>query len=146
MDIRHTGDNGVVTLNAMNVRGDIIKVAALGSAGILSIGTGTLSADTVLKLYAPGSNGQLIFVANCSIGGGTLTILAANAVTINNGVMVNVTGHKADVFVNSTLGVPNANYTGFGVNNTTTGAFTGQGANNPQALVNAPPLGVPGGP
>lgn len=146
IDVRHMSDSGVINVNNANMLADIIKIAALGSNGTLNIGGGILNADTVLKLYAPGSNGSIIFVADCSIGGKVTNIVAANSVTINNGVFVNVTGRIADVFVNSTLGVPNANYTGFGGNNTTTGTFTGLGANNPQPLANAPPLGPPGGP
>jgi hypothetical protein len=39
-----------------------------------------------------------------------------------------------------------ANYMNFGGDNTTAGTFVGLGATNPQPLVNAPPLGAPGGP
>lgn len=139
VDIEHAGGGGQINLNNATLRADIVKVGAFGANGSLIISSGTLSADTTLKLYAPGSNGQIIFVSNCSIGGGTATILAGNAVTINGGVMVNVTGHRADVFVNSTSGIPNANYAGAsGGNNSTTGTFTGAGANNPQPLSGAP--------
>ena len=131
----------------MNINGDIIKVAALGSAGVLTIGNGTLSANDTLKLYAPGSNGEVRFVADCSIGAKNLNIIAADTVTILNGVTVTTTGHIADVYVNSTAaGIPNANYTGFGGNGSTTGTFAGLGANNPQPLSAAPALGAPGGP
>jgi hypothetical protein len=146
IDVRHMSDGGVINVNNANMAADIIKIAALGSNGTLTIGGGILNANTVLKLYAPGSNGSIIFVADCSIGGGSATILAANAVTINNGVMVNVIGHKADVFVNFSGGIPNANYTNFGGNNSTNGTFIGLGATNPQQLANAPLLGPPGGP
>ncbi len=37
--------------------------------------------------------------------------------------------------------IPNANYTGFGGNKSTTGTFAGAGANDPQPLINAPPFG-----
>jgi len=140
VDIRHIGDLGTVTLNSMNIRGDIIKIAALGSTGVLTIGNGTISADNILKLYAPGSNGEIRFVADCTIGGKTLNIIAADTVTILNSVTVTTTGHIADVYTNT------ANYMGFGGNGSTTGTFGGLGANNPQPLANAPPLGVPGGP
>ena len=97
-----------------------------------------LSADTTLKLYAPGSNGQLNFVSNVTLGGNSAKILAANSVTIFNNIVVTIGGpNPADVFTN------NANYTGFGGNNTTTGTFAGAGANNPQPLINAPPFGPP---
>jgi hypothetical protein len=146
IDIRHTGDTGQVTLTNLNAFADIIKVAALGNNGTLTVGGGLLQADTTLKLYAPGSNGHLVFVADCTIGGGSATILAANSVTINNSVTVTTMGHAADVYVNSTAGIPNANYTGFGGNNSTSGTFGGLGATNPQPLSAAPPLGPPGTP
>jgi mannose-6-phosphate isomerase-like protein (cupin superfamily) len=146
IDIRHTGDAGQVTLTNLNASADLIKIAALGNNGTLTVGGGMLSADNTLKLYAPGSNGQIVFVADCTIAGGTATILAANSVTINNSVTVTTIGVPADVYVNSTAGIPNANYTGFGGNNSTSGTFDGAGANSPQPLNAAPPLGAPGVP
>jgi FecR protein len=140
VDIRHTGDLGTVTLDTVNIRGDIIKVAALGNVGVLTIGNSILSADSVLKLYAPGSGGMIRFVATCTIGGKVTNIIAASSVTILNGVVVDVTGKPVDVFTNQ------ANYSGFGGNGSTTGTFSGFGATNPQPLANAPPLGSPGGP
>jgi mannose-6-phosphate isomerase-like protein (cupin superfamily) len=140
IDVRHMGDNGSININNSNMRADIIKIAALGDNGSLSIGGGLINANTVLKLYAPGSNGQINFIASCTLNGGTANIIAANSVTINNIVTVNITGHIADVFAK------NANYSGFGGNNSTTGTFGGLGANNPQPLSAAPPLGPPGGP
>jgi hypothetical protein len=89
-----------------------------------------------LKLYAPGSNGQLNFVSNVTLGGNSAKILAANSVTIFNNVVVTIGGpNPADVYTN------NANYTGFGGNKSTTGTFAGAGANDPQPLINAPPFG-----
>jgi len=38
------------------------------------------------------------------------------------------------------LDPPNANYTGFGGNGSTTGTFGGAGANDPQPIENAPPF------
>lgn len=67
---------------------------------------------------------------------------------VNDGVVVNVIGPAASVYVNSTPGATpmlRANYTGFGGNNTTTGTFAGSGTNAPQPLRNAPPLGSPPG-
>src|SRR3954447_6217583 len=96
-----------------------------------------LSADTTLKLYAPGSNGQLNFVSNVTLGGNSAKILAANSVTIFNDIVVTIGGpNPVDVFTN------NANYTGFGGNGTTTGTFAGAGANGPEPLINAPPFGA----
>ena len=146
IDIRHSGDAGQIALMNLNAQADIIKVAALGNNGTLTVGGGVINADNVLKLYAPGSNGQIVFVANCTIGGGTANILAANSVTINNGVTVTTQGHAADVYVGQTSGIPNANYMNFGGNNSTTGTFDGLGATNPQMLGAAPALGPPGGP
>jgi hypothetical protein len=92
----------------------------------------------MLKLYAPGSNGQLNFVSNVTLGGNSAKILAANSITIFDNVVVTIGGKApADVYTN------NANYTGFGGNGTTTGTFAGAGANRPQPLSDAPPFGTP---
>jgi len=87
-----------------------------------------------LKLYAPGSNGQLNFLSNVTLGGNSV-ILAADSVTIENGVTVTINGpNPADVYTN------NANYTGFGGNGTKGGTFAGKGARDPQLLREAPPF------
>ncbi len=84
----------------------------------LNIGGGTISADTLIKLYAGGSNGTVDFVDNVTLSGTSAKIIAANTVIINNGKIVTILGPTAaDVFTN------HANYTGFGGNNTTTGTF-----------------------
>jgi hypothetical protein len=114
----------------------VLKAGVFGANGALNIGGGMLSADSTLKLYAPGSNGSLNFLSNVTLGGNSLKILAANSVTIFNNVVVTIGGpNPAAVYTN------NANYTGFGGNGTTTGTFAGAGANNPQPLANAPPFG-----
>src|SRR5213592_1174502 len=51
--------NGAITFNNASAHADILKAGVFGANGVLNIGAGTLSADTTLKLYAPGSNGQL---------------------------------------------------------------------------------------
>lgn len=131
-----TATNSQITLNGATLHGDIVKAAALGPGGRLSIGGGTLDANNILRLYATGSNGQITFVANCAIRGGNELSIAANTVRIDDGVMVNVTGHIADVYTN------NAQYVGG--NNPTTGMFTGLGANT--HLGQPPPaIGPPGG-
>ncbi len=152
VDIRHTGANGTVNLsdasgfNSVNLHGDVVKVGALGSNGVLTIGRGLISADNVLKLYAASANGQVHFIDNVTIGGTNFTIIAANTITIDNSKTVTVTGAKADVFTGFTGGIPNANYTGSGGNGSTTGTFGGAGANNPRPIANAPPFdGPPGG-
>ena len=132
--------NGRITFNNASAHADVLKAGVFGTNGVLRIGGGTLSADSILKLYAPGSNGQLNFVSNVTLGGNSMMkILAANSVTIFKNVVVTISGPvPADVYVNFVDGVPNANYTGFGGNGTTTGTFAGAGANNPQPLSNAP--------
>ncbi len=127
--------DGVIAFNNASVHADVLKVGALGTNGVLNIGGGTLSADTELKLYASGSNGQLNFISNVTLGGNSSKILAANSVTIFNNVVVTIGGaNAADVYTNQ------ANYTGSGGNNSTTGTFAGAGANQPQPLPSAPPF------
>ena len=141
VDIRHTGDGGNINLTNADVRADIVKIAALGNNGTLNIGGGTLSADTTLKLYSTGSNGSVNFIADVTLSGASQKIIAGNSVTIFNNVTVTIQGQNpASVFTN------HANYRGFGGNGSRTGTFAGVGANNPQPLANAPPLGPPGGP
>ncbi len=145
VDIRHSGSSGQVNLTNADIRADTIKAAVLGSNGVLQIGGGSLSADTTLQLYATNGNGQVVFVGNVSLNGNSTKSIAGDSVTIRNGVLVTVNGQKASVYVNSLNNVPKANYTGFGGNGQTTGTFGGSGANPPQPLGNAPPLGLPPG-
>jgi len=136
--------NGTITFNNASAHADVLKAGVFGANGVLSIGGGTLSADSTLKLYAPGSNGQLNFVSNVTLGGNAAKILAANSVTIFNNVVVTIGGKApADVYTN------NANYSEkWGGNGTTTGTFAGAGANRPRPLSDAPPFGAlsPGNP
>src|SRR5205823_10869855 len=74
--------NGVIAFNNASAHADILKAGVFGANGVLNIGGGTLSADTMLKLYAPGSNGELNFVSNVTLGGNSIKILAANSITI----------------------------------------------------------------
>ena len=128
--------DGAITFNNASAHADVLKVGALGTNGVLNIGGGMLSADTTLELYASGSNGNLNFVSNVTLGGNSIKILAANSVTIFNNIVVTIGGpNPANVYTN------NPNYTGFGGNGTTTGTFTGAGANNPLPLDQAPPFG-----
>jgi len=135
--------SGTIAFTNATVHADVLKVGALGTNGVLNIGGGTLSADTTLKLYASGSNGQLNFIDNVTIGGTNFTIIAADTVTINDSKTVTVTGAKADVYTGFIGEVPKANYTGSGGNGSTTGKFAGAGANNPQPLSSAPPFDDP---
>lgn len=130
--------NGTIAFNNASVRAEVIKAGVFGPNGVLNIGGGILSADSELKLYAPGSNGRLNFLSNVTLGGAGAKILAANSVTIFNNVVVTIGGpNSADVYTN------NANYTGFGGNGTTTGTFAGAGAHDPQPLSSAPPFDLP---
>jgi len=145
IDVRHSSSSGQINVNNADLRADAIKIATLGNNGVLRVGGGVLSANTTLQLYAPNGNGQVVFIGNVSLNGNSIKSIAGNSVTINNGVLVTVTGPKASVYVNSTGGIPNANYTGFGGNGRTTGTFGGSGANPPQPLSNAPALNPPPG-
>lgn len=131
--------NGVITFNNASAHADILKAGVFGTNGALNIGGGTLSADTTLKLYAPGSNGQLNFFSNVTLGGNAAKILAANSITIFDNVVVTIGGKgAADVYTN------NANYSEeWGGNGTTTGTFAGAGANRPRPLSDAPPFDAP---
>jgi hypothetical protein len=143
VDIRQTGVAGQTTLNNATIHGDVVKISALGNNGSLNIGSGNaISADSVIKLYAVGSNGTLNFLSNVTLTSPS-NILAANTINISQGAVVTIANQantKADVFTN------NPNYFGFGGTGTpaTAGTFAGAGANNPQPLANAPPLGAPG--
>jgi hypothetical protein len=135
--------NGAITFNNASAHADILKAGVFGTNGVLNIGGGTLSADTTLKLYAPGSNGELNFISNVTLDGNSKKILAANSVTIFDNVVVTIGGKgPADVYTN------NPNYTGFGGNGSTTGTFAGAGANKPRPLSQAPPFDpvTPGNP
>jgi len=135
---------GTIAFNNASVHADVLKAGVFGANGSLIIGGGTLSADETLKLYAPGSNGQLNFVSNVTLGGNSKKILAADSITIFDSVVVTIGGEAlADVFTN------HPNYTGFGGNGSTTGTFAGAGANRPRPLSDAPPFGpqaAPGNP
>src|SRR5438874_861536 len=145
IDIRHTGVGGQVNVGGPNLgdtvdaRADVIKIAALGNNGVLTIDNGTLSADTTLQLYSQVGNGTVNFVGNVTLGGAGTKTIAGDTVNIFNGVFVTIGGQNpANVFTN------HPNYTGFGGNGSRTGTFGpvgGPGANNPQPLNQAPPLG-----
>ena len=134
IEITNNGtSSGQINLANATLAADTIKVGALGTNGTLNIGGGTINADTLIKLYAGGSNGTIDFVDNVTLGGNSAKIIAANTVIINNGKIVTVLGPSAaDVFTN------NPHYTGFGGDNTTTGTFAGKGA------VTHPLSGAPG--
>jgi hypothetical protein len=141
--------NGAITLNNANIRADTIKITAFGANGTLNIGGGTISADTMLKLYAAGSNGSINFVANVTLNSqSTATLIQAVSVTIVNGVIVTIAGPApADVFTDhpnysstDTSGNPT------GGNDNTTGKFAGSGAHTSPFAGSTPtptPSGTP---
>ncbi len=128
--------NGTIKFANTNVTADTVKVGVFGSNGTLMISGGTLSANTLMKLYATGSSGTIDFTANVTLTcKAAALILAANTITINDNVVVTIAGSfQASVYANI------ANYSGSGGNGTTTGTFAGAGASNPQSLGNAPPF------
>jgi hypothetical protein len=141
VDIEHHGESGTININNANIRADVVKVGAFGNNGILNIGGGVINADTILKLYAPGSNGQLNFIANVTLSSNTAATLAANTITIQPTVIVNIAGAggPANVYTNN----PNYNFTpGSGytgpAGNPANGSFSGNGAHDPQPLPGAP--------
>jgi len=143
VDIRHNGATGVTSLDNATIHGDVVKISALGQNGVLNIGTGNvLNADTILKLYATGSNGTLNFLSNVTLTSPT-NIFAANTINISTGVLVTINSvNPAEVYTNH----PNYNFVpGPGYNgpppNPANGSFSS--AKDPQPLINAPPLGPP---
>jgi FecR protein len=130
--------DGAITFNNASVHADTVKVGVFGTNGMLTIGGGAISANTLLKLYAPGSNGTIDFLANCTLSNQSASVLiTANKVIISNGVVVTIGGgtSPASVFTNI------ANYTGSGGNGSTTGMFGGNGATT-SPLSSAPPFGA----
>ncbi|HEX8373026.1 MAG TPA: FecR family protein [Chthoniobacterales bacterium] len=122
VDIRTNGSRTITVNNNAEIRGDVLKIGALGDSGELLIGTGQLSADSTLKLYAGGSNGSIVFTGDTRLGNASAQkVISANTVTVQNGVKVQVAGSQANIYTN------NPNYTGSGGNNSTTGIFTSGG-------------------
>ena len=122
VDVRNYGAGAVNLANA-NIRGDIVKVGALGANGQLIIGGGNISADTTLKLYGGTSNGQVRFTDNVTLGGAGAKIIAGKTVTINPTKVVTIGGaSKAKVYTTT------PNYTGSGGNGSSSGSFGGAGA------------------
>jgi hypothetical protein len=122
IEVVNNGAAGPIQLTNAQLAADVIKVGALGNNGVLTVGGGTMSADTTLKLYAGGSNGEVKFVDNVTLSGASTKTIAGNTVTINDTKVVTVSGPAATVFTN------NANYTGSGGNGTKSGTFAGTGA------------------
>ncbi|MFL6513618.1 MAG: FecR domain-containing protein [Chthoniobacterales bacterium] len=127
--------DGTITFNDANVHADFVKVETLGSNGVLKIGGGSLNANTLLKLYAPGSNGMIDFVRSVTLSSGGAAVIAANSVTIENNVVVTLAGGSGFALVYTNHG----NYTGSGGNGTTSGTFAGNLAFT-LPLASAPPF------
>jgi hypothetical protein len=143
IDIRHEAAGGRVNIGSAssptartNMSADVIKARAFGANGQLNIGNTNMSADNLIRLYAPGSNGQLNFVANTTLSANNRIDLAAGTLTIQPNVIVTITGNAGPANVYTS----NANYSGFGGSNPANGTFGGNGANTPQPLGNAPPF------
>ncbi|MEN3371225.1 MAG: hypothetical protein V7609_3368 [Verrucomicrobiota bacterium] len=160
VDIRHTGGSGSITLTAANISADVIKVGALGNNGTLTIGGGRISADTILRLYATGANGSVIFVSDVTLNINSTNLvnkitIAGNSVTVQNNVTVSI-GSPAGATRPAEVYVPDitkANYSNFnGGNNSTSGKFILEGTaaspvSGANTLFGAPPtFGPPGGP
>jgi hypothetical protein len=131
-----TDGDGTITFNNASVHADVLKVGVFGNNGTLRIGGGSISANTLLHLYAP--NGGIIdFVSNVTLNSSaTAAVIAANTVTIENGVVVTIgASTSANVYTN----VPN--YSGSGGNNKTSGTFVG--AVTTQPLGGQPPFDSP---
>jgi hypothetical protein len=157
IDVRHEGQSGMIDLSNASMLADIVKVGALGDNGVLTIGGGVITADSILKLYAIGANGSVNFISNVTLNGNSMKIIAGNSVTVNSGVVVTVgpggAGAKpVDVYV---LDPTKANYSNFnGGNNSTNGMFIIEGTGGPSPTSGAvthlgvapPAFGPPGGP
>jgi len=133
VDVRNNGAAGRIELRNSTISADIVKVGALGTNGTLTVGGGSISADTALRLYAGGSNGTIVFNDDVALNGNSAKIISANTVTIKNNKVVTVNGSSA-----ANVYTSNANYTGSGGNASTSGVFAGQGA------VTLPHSGSPG--
>ena len=127
-----------MTFNNATIAADTIKVGVFGSNGTLRIGGGNLSANTLLHLYAPGNSGIIDFVSNVTLNSSaTAAVIAANTVTIENGVVVTIgASTSANVYTN----VPNYSARSGG-NNKTSGTFVG--AVTTQPLGGQPPFDSP---
>jgi hypothetical protein len=127
---------GTIGLNTASIQADVLKVGVFGDNGTLTVGGGSLNANTLLKLYAPGSNGVIDFVANVTLTSqGSAAVIAANTVTIENSVVVTITGSGGSALVYTNV----PNYSGPGGNGTTSGTFGGNGATT-SPLPSAPPF------
>jgi hypothetical protein len=114
---------GTIAFNSTTVTADTIKVGVFGTNGILTIGSGPLTANTLMKLYATGTSGTIDFTASTFLTcKAAAIILAANTVTIDQNVIVTILGgFTASVYTNI------ANYSNYGGTCSTCGSFGGAG-------------------
>jgi hypothetical protein len=135
--------SGTMTFNNATIAADTVKVGVFGSNGILRIGGGSISATTLLHLYAPSSisissGGIIDFVSNVTLSSSAFAaVIAANTVTIENGMTVTIgASTSANVYTNT------ANYSArSGGNGTTSGRFVGTVTT--QSLGGQPPFDSP---
>jgi len=102
--VRNNNSNanpGILLDGNAYLAGDIVKVGALGTSGVLQINSGAfITADTQALLYGGGNPGGAIKF----VGGGSVTIsspetiMRAHTVEVQNGMSVNVgTGAMSDI-------------------------------------------------
>jgi filamentous hemagglutinin len=136
--------NGTITFDTVTAHADVVRAAVFGSNGTLRIGGGSISANTILHLYATGGNGTLDFFRDVTLSSGTLMNLAGKTITIEQGVTVTIAGNGGPAHIytdNPNYNfTPGPNYTG-PAPNTSNGSFAGNGATDPQPTASAPPFG-----
>ena len=134
--------NGTITFNNASAHADVLKAGVFGTNGVLNIGGGTLSADSTLKLYAPGSNGQLNFVSNVTLGGNSAKDSGRQfdhhfqqCRSHHRWLKAGGCLHRISPTKFQTPIIPASAAT-----SSTTGTFGGAGANDPQPIDKAPPF------
>jgi len=134
--------SGTMTFNKATIAADTVKVGVFGINGILRIGGGSISANTLLHLYAPSSissssGGIIDFVSDVTLKSpATAAVIAANTVMIENGVVVTI-----DASTSANVYATMPNYTGSGGNGKTSGRFVGTVTTQP--LGGQPPFDSP---
>ena len=134
--------NGTIKFNNASIQANTIRAGVFGPNGTLLIGSGPLSATTLMKLYATGTSGTIDFTKSVTLTLSSQTaaiILAANKITIDQNVVVTIVGSfPASVYANI------ANYVGGTCGNAcgSFGSFAGAGATT-SALSGAPAFGDP---
>jgi FecR-like protein len=145
IDINNHGNSSFINISNADMHADVIKAEIFGTGGTLTIGGGSIDASSALTMYAASSNGSIIFNADVTLNSGaTAAIIAANTVTINNGVTVTIGGSvAAQVYAN----VRNYDIASGGAGGSF-GSFAGAGAtsqpfdsNNPPVVANAGTVG-----